>query len=60
MVTNSEDAHKTTLPTVFKRDLALIQHPIRLHASNDVAKITELSQDRKYWRVLTSQIEKAP
>ena len=50
---------KTTLPIVFNRDLALIQHPIRLHSSRDLAKITELAQDRKCWRGLTSQIEKA-
>ena len=50
---------KTALPIVFNRDLALIQHPIRLHSSNDLAEITELAQDRKCWRGLTSQVEKA-
>ena len=41
---------KTTLPIVFNRDIALIQHPIRLHSSKDLAEITELAQDRKCWR----------
>ena len=50
---------KTTLPIVFKRDLALIQHPFRLHSSKDLAEITELTQDKKYCRGLASQIEKA-
>ena len=50
---------KTTLPIVFNRDLALIQHPIRLHVIKDLAEITELAQDRKCWRGLTSRIEKA-
>ena len=50
---------ETTLPIVFNRDLALIQHPIRLHSSKDLAKIAELTQDRKYWRGLTSRIEKS-
>ena len=44
---------------VFNRDLALIQHPIRLYSSKDLAEITELAQDRKCWRGLASQIEKA-
>ena len=50
---------KKTLPIVFNRDLALIQNPIRLHSSKDMAEITDLAKDRKYWRRLTSQIEKA-
>ena len=50
---------KTTLPIVFNRALALIQHPIRLHSGKEQAEITELAQDRKCWRRLTSQIEKA-
>ena len=50
---------KTVLQIVFNRDLALIQHPIRLHSSKDLAKITELTQEGKCWRGLTSQIEKA-
>ena len=50
----------STLPIVFNKDLTLIQHPIRLHSSNDLAEITERAdQDRKHWRVLASQIEKA-
>ena len=50
---------KTTLPIVCNRDLSLIQDPIRLHSSKDLAEITELAQDRKCWRGLTSRIEKA-
>ena len=50
---------KTTLPIVFHRDLSLIKDPIRLHSSTDQAEIIELAQDRKYWRGLTSGIEKA-
>ena len=52
---------KTTLPIVFNRDLALIQHPIRLHSSKDLAEIAELARDRKCWtwRGLTLRIEKA-
>ena len=41
MVTNCEDDRgrpKTTLPTVFNRDLALIQDPVRLHSSKDLAE----------------------
>ena len=49
---------KTALPTLFNRDLALNQHPIRLHSSKDLAEITELAQDRTCWRGLTSQIVK--
>ena len=47
------------MPIMFNIDLALIQHPIRLHSSKDLAEITELEQDRKCWRGLTSQIEEA-
>ena len=50
---------KTTLPSVLNRDLSLIQDPIRLHSSKDLAEITEPAQDRKCWRGLTSRIEKA-
>ena len=50
---------KTTLPIMLNRDLSLILHPIRLHSSKDLAEITELAQDRKRWRGLTSRIEKA-
>ena len=49
----------TTLPIVFNRDIALIQHPISLHSRKDLAEITKLVQDRKCWRGLTTQIEKA-
>ena len=44
---------------MFNRDLALIQHPIRLHSSKELAEITDLAQDRKCWRGFTSRIEKA-
>ena len=44
---------------LFISDLALIQHPIRLHSIKDLAEITELAQDRNCWRGLTSRIEKA-
>ena len=40
---------KTILPIVFNRDLALIQHPLRLHSRKDLAEITELAQDRKIY-----------
>ena len=50
---------KTTLPIVFNRDLSLIQEPIRLHSSKDLAEITELAQDRNCWRGSTSRTEKA-
>ena len=50
---------KTTLPIVFNKVLSLIQDPIRLHSSKDLAEITELAQDRKCWRRLTSRIEEA-
>ena len=48
-----------TLPIVFNRDLSLIQDPLKLQSSKDLAEITELAQDRKCWRGLTSRIEKA-
>ena len=44
---------------VFNRDLALIQHRIRLHSSKDLAEITALAQDRKCRMGLKSQIEQA-
>ena len=47
------------MPIEFKRDIALLQHPIRLHSTKDLTEITELAQDNKCWRGLTSQIEKA-
>ena len=33
---------KTTLPRVLNRDLALIPHPIRLHASKNLAENTDI------------------
>ena len=48
---------KTTFLIVYNRDLALIQHPIRLHSSKDLAEIIDLLQGRKCWRTLASQIE---
>ena len=50
---------KTTLPIVFNKDLALIQHPIRLHSIKDLTNITELAQDKKCWRGLASELKKA-
>ena len=47
------------MPIVFNRDLPLIQDPIRLHSSKDLAEITELAQDVKRWRGLALRIEKA-
>ena len=47
------------MPIVFNRDLALIQHPIKLYSSKGLAEITELAQNRKCWRGLITQIEKA-
>ena len=38
---------KKTLAIVFNRDLALIQHPIRLHSSKDLIEITDPAQDGK-------------
>ena len=43
---------------MINRDLALIQDPSRLHSNKDLAEITELEQERKCWKGLTSQIEK--
>ena len=61
IVTNCEDDQRQPCQycSIHNTDLALIQHPIRLHSSKDVAEITELAQDRKCWRGLTSQTEKA-
>ena len=50
---------RTNLSIVFNRDLALIQDPIRLHSSKELAEVRELAQERKCWRALTSRIEKA-
>ena len=49
----------TTLPIVFNRDLSLYQHPIRLHSCKYLAETTELAEDRKCCRGLTSQIKRA-
>ena len=57
MVTKCED-DQTTLPIEFNTDLALIQHPIRLHSSKDLIAITNLVKDGKRWRGLASQINK--
>ena len=35
------------MPILFNTDIALIQHPIRLHSNKDLAEITDLAQDRK-------------
>ena len=47
------------MPIVLNRHLALIQQPIRLHSSKDLAETTELAQERKRWRGLAPQIAKA-
>ena len=49
----------TAVTKRFSRDLALNQHPIRLHSSKDQAESTDLAQDREPWNELVSQIEKA-
>ena len=50
---------QTTLSIAFNRYPALIQYPVSRLSSKDLAEITDLPQDRKRWRGLTSQIEKA-
>ena len=50
---------KTTLPIVLNKDLALINHPIRLHSLEELEIITKLAQDRQKWRELTIRIERA-
>ena len=45
--------------TMVNRDLALIQHPIKLHSSKHLAEITDLAQGRKGSRGLALQVEKA-
>ena len=42
-----------------KKDLTLIQNPIRLQSSKDIAKILNLTQDRKCCRGVASLIKKA-
>ena len=48
------------MPIVFNRDLALIQHPVRLLSSKDLAEITELAQDRKCWEGIKISSRKPP
>ena len=45
---NLHHKHTAIGVIVFNRDDSLIQDPIRLHSSNDLAEITELAQDRKW------------
>ncbi|GFR68602.1 hypothetical protein ElyMa_000281800 [Elysia marginata] len=45
---------QTTLPTVLNRDLALVDHEIRLHSSYELDKITALAQDRRQWHEMTA------
>ena len=47
------------MPIVCNKDLALIQHPIRLHPRKDLAEITELARYRTCSRGLISQVKKA-
>ncbi|GFS28046.1 endonuclease-reverse transcriptase [Elysia marginata] len=56
---NHRGRPRTTLPTVLNRDLALIDHEIRLHSSDELEKITALAQDRRQWHEMTVKIEKA-
>ena len=44
---------------MFNRGPTLIQHPFRLHLRKYFAKITDVAQDRKHWRGIASQIQKA-
>ncbi|GFS11469.1 hypothetical protein ElyMa_001347900 [Elysia marginata] len=44
---------RTTLPTVLNRDLALIDHEIRLHSSDELDKIAALAPDRRQWHEMT-------
>ena len=45
--------------SVFDIDLAMIQHTIRLHSSKDLVEITKLAENRKRWRGLATQVQKA-
>ncbi|GFR78019.1 diamine acetyltransferase 2 [Elysia marginata] len=56
---NHRGRPRTTLPTVLNRDLALIDHEIRLHLSDELDKITALAQDRRQWHEMTVKIERA-
>ncbi|GFR67859.1 RNA-directed DNA polymerase from mobile element jockey-like [Elysia marginata] len=56
---NHRGRPRTTLPTVLNRDLAPIDHEIRLHSSDELDKITALAQDRRQWHEMTAKIERA-
>ncbi|GFS26594.1 hypothetical protein ElyMa_001723700 [Elysia marginata] len=56
---NHRGRPRTTLPTVLNRDLALIDHEIRLHSSDELDKIIALAQDRRQWHEMTVKIERA-
>ena len=56
MVTNCEDDQRQPFQLC---STEISQHIIRLLSSKDLAKVTDLAQDRKCWRGLTSRIEKA-
>ncbi|GFR74590.1 hypothetical protein ElyMa_005757800 [Elysia marginata] len=56
---NHRGRPRTTLPTVLNRDLALIDHEIKLHSSDELNKITALAQDRRQWHEMTIKIERA-
>ena len=58
-VTEREGRPKTTLPIVLDGDLAVIQNSITVHSSKDLVEIRDLAHDRKRWRGLPSEIEKA-
>ncbi|GFR99258.1 hypothetical protein ElyMa_006370100, partial [Elysia marginata] len=56
---NHRGRPRTTLPTVLNRDLALIDHEIRLHSSDELDKMTALAQDQRQWLEMTVKIERA-
>ncbi|GFS05961.1 hypothetical protein ElyMa_001212600 [Elysia marginata] len=56
---NHRGRPRKTLPTVLNRDLALIDHEIRLHSSDELDKINALAQDRRQWHEMTVKIERA-
>ncbi|GFS10039.1 hypothetical protein ElyMa_006636700, partial [Elysia marginata] len=56
---NHRGRPRTTLPTVLNRNLALIDHEIRLHSSGELDKITAFAQDRRQWHEMTAKIERA-
>ncbi|GFS05347.1 hypothetical protein ElyMa_006518300 [Elysia marginata] len=49
---------RTTLPTVLNRDLALTDHEICHHSTDEPAKITNLTQDCRLWQELTNKKER--